>query len=109
VTTTESISASVPDVIVLDVNPTHGIALVADRSGGLYANARHVPLTDENRRQYDERDSHEGSAFYIRQAHYVAATAIQGLVVMDRGTPRDGWVRPDAQPTSWLSRGHRRA
>lgn len=83
---------------VLDINPKHGVALVADMPG--YGDPRYFKLSDELRAAYDA-SPRTGDAYYVRQCHAACSQVAQGLVTASLNTPRDGWLRPDAQPTSW--------
>lgn len=75
----------------LDINTTHGLALVED-SEGSEPNTRYVPLATAPAQLAPEPR-------LLNQRHYIAGHVCIGLVVHDRidekgnKPPRDGWMR----------------
>jgi len=76
---------------LIDINHTHGLALVQDKDG---RHTRYVEVDEAP----TELDTSYTKQIYLGQLHYVASHTVVGLVVHDRiingkRCPKDGWTR----------------
>lgn len=73
-------------MLVLDLNETHGLALLAEND---LSNVWIEPIRPEH---FISRESIYTCGTYLNQAHCVARTVGHGLTAQQIPYPRDGWA-----------------